>query len=141
MKKTIIEKDPGVHVNKSDDISGGGQGTTETVFHRHFEAFGNNDMTELMNDYTEHSEIWTPDGIITGLDAIAVFYANVFPLLPKGHTTFEMKKQVIKDDKVYIVYSVESEKVSIPFGTDSFVIKEGKIVWQSLASQIFLKSE
>jgi hypothetical protein len=31
--------------------------TAESVFQHHLEALGNNDLDELMKDYTEHSEL------------------------------------------------------------------------------------
>ncbi len=108
----------------------------ETVFHHHIEAVTNNDLEELIKDYTEESEIWTPDGTMVGLKAISSFFSYVFTLFPKGNTKFELKKLIANDDKVYIVWTAESPVINIPFATDSFEIKEGKILWQSTAFHI-----
>jgi hypothetical protein len=113
--------------------------TAESVFQHHLEALGKNDLNELLKDYTEHSEVWTPDGEIAGLDAISSFFSYAFTLFPKDNTTLEIKKLIAKDNKVYIVWAADSSIVTVPFATDCFEIKEGKILWQSTAFQMSQK--
>ncbi|GAA4470557.1 hypothetical protein GCM10023189_59350 [Nibrella saemangeumensis] len=105
----------------------------ERIFQHHLEALRNNDLGELMKDYTEQSEVWTPDGEIVGLDAIAAFFSYAFTLLPKGSTTLEIKKLTAKEDKVFIIWTADSPLVAVPFATDCFEIRRGMIVWQSTA--------
>ncbi len=111
----------------------------EKVFQHHLEALGKNDMDELMKDYAEESELWTPDGDIVGLKAISAFYSYAFTLFPKDKTELEIKKIIAKDNKVYIVWTADSTIVNVSFATDSFEIKEGKILWQSTAFQMVQK--
>lgn len=113
--------------------------TIETILHHHTEAFVNNDIGEIMKDYTEQSEIWTPNGAVVGLEAIASFYTYVFALLPKESTKLELKQKLIKDEKAYIAWSAESPVVHIPAGSESFEIKDGKIRWQSTSAHIIHK--
>src|SRR5277367_2020363 len=105
----------------------------EKVFQHHLEAIVNNDMEELMKDYTEQSELWTPDGAIVGLKAISSFFSYALTLFPKDKTKLELKKLIANDEKVYIVWSSVSPTATLPFITDSFDIKGGKILWQSTA--------
>lgn len=97
------------------------------------QAFRNNDLDEIMKDYSEESELWIPEGAIVGREAISTFYSKAFSLLPKDKTLFEMKQMIVKGGKAYIVWSASSPVVNIPTGTDSFEIKGGKIIWQSAA--------
>ena len=113
--------------------------TAQAVFEHHLHAFGNNDLTDLLSDYSAQSEVWTPEGKFTGLDEIAAFFSQAFTLLPKGSTSLELKKMIVDDEKVYITWSAESPVVSIPFATDSFLIKDGIIVWQTTAFQVAQK--
>ena len=115
------------------------QMTSETVFYHHLEALGKNDLGELINDYVEQSELWTPDGAIVGLEAISSFFSYAFTLFPKDKTKLEIKKMIAKDYKVYIVWTADSPVVNVSFATDSFVIKEGKILWHSTAFQMSQK--
>jgi SnoaL-like domain len=115
------------------------QMNSKNVFQHHLEALGKNDLDELMTDYTEQSELWTPDGDIVGLKAISSFFSYAFTLFPKDKTSLEIKKMIAKDDKVYIVWTADSPIVNVSFATDSFEIKEGKILWQSTAFQMVEK--
>ena len=108
----------------------------ENVFNRHLEALKKNDLDALLSDYTDESEIWTQDGAIIGLEAISAFFSYAFSIFPKDTTSFDIKKLIANDSKVYVVLSVNSPVVSIPFATDSFEIKNGKILWQSTAFQM-----
>ncbi len=61
------------------------QMTLENVLQHQLVALGNNDIEELMQDYCEHSELWTPDGAINGLQAIsAVFLMHLLYSPKKG---------------------------------------------------------
>ena len=111
----------------------------EKVLQHHLEALAKNDMDELMTDYVEQSELWTPDGAIVGLKAISSFFSYAFTLFPKGKTELEIKKKIANDDKVYIIWTADSPVVNVSFATDSFVIKEGRILWQSTAFQMTQK--
>ncbi len=115
------------------------QVSAQNVFQHHVEALGRNDLKDLMSDYTEQSDLWTPDGTIIGLHAISSFYSNIFPLFPKDKTQLEIKKMISNDDKVYIVWTADSPMVNVSFATDCFEIKEGKISWQTTAFQMAAK--
>jgi len=111
----------------------------EKVFQHHLKALGENDIEELMRDYTEQSELWTPDGDIVGLKAISSFFSYAFTLFPKDLTKFEIKRMIARDSKVYVVWTADSPLVNVSFATDSFDIREGKILWQSTAFQMAQK--
>jgi ketosteroid isomerase-like protein len=113
--------------------------TVEGVVRHHLEALGNNDLAELLKDYTEKSEIWTVNGPFVGIAAISGFFSATFTLLPVHSTTFEIKHMIVKGNKCYIVWIAENPLVSIPMGSDSFELKDGKIVWQSVVSYSILK--
>lgn len=114
--------------------------STSTTFDHHLAAFFNNDMEEVMKDYLPESELWTPDGNIKGLEALSSFFASAFSIFPKATTTFELKQRIENEDSLYIVWSAESNVASVPLDTDTFGIKDGKILWQSLAALIIPKS-
>ncbi len=113
--------------------------TAETTLQHHLEAFGNNDIDEIMKDYTEKSEIWTPEGAIVGLDAISAFMSYAFTLFPKNSTRLDLKQMIVKGNKAYIAWSADSAVITVPLGSDTFEIKEGKIVLQTAAIHIIPK--
>ncbi|GEO05152.1 hypothetical protein AAE02nite_28160 [Adhaeribacter aerolatus] len=113
--------------------------STDTILDHHLKAFRNNDLAELMKDYSAESEVWTPDGAVVGLEAIAAFYTYIFSLLPKEQFNLDIKQRIVKEHKAYLVWSTESPFINIPVGTDSFQISGDKIIWQSLAAHIIPK--
>jgi hypothetical protein len=47
-----------------------------------------------------------------------------------------VSKQIVEGEIAYIVWLGESEKIKIPFATDTFVVRDGKIVAQTFTPQI-----
>ena len=114
------------------------QTKTQEVLNHHLSAFMEADVDEVLKDFTEQSELLTPDGALKGLNAIRSFLEEVFKMVPKG-STLETKQMIVRDNLAYITWSGESPFVSIPLGTDSFIIENDKIVYQTLAAHIIPK--
>ena len=114
------------------------QTKTQEVLNHHLSAFMEADVDEVLKDFTEQSELLTPDGALKGLNAIRSFLEEVFKMVPKG-STLETKQMIVRDNLAYITWSGESSFVSIPLGTDSFIIENDKIVYQTLAAHIIPK--
>jgi hypothetical protein len=111
---------------------------TTKVLNHHLIAFGSNDLVEIMKDYTEESEVLTPEGPLKGLVAIRKFFADYFNKIPTG-SAFDMKQLTVKGNAAYIVWSSDSNVASIPLGTDSFFLQDEKIRLHTVAAQILLK--
>jgi hypothetical protein len=114
------------------------QTKTQEILNHHLSAFMEADVDEVLKDFTEESELLTPDGALKGLNAIRSFLEEVFKMVPKG-STLEPKQMIVRDNLAYITWSGESPFVSIPLGTDSFIIENDKIVYQTLAAHIIPK--
>ena len=114
------------------------QTKTEEILIHHVSAFMETDVDEIMKDFTETSEVLTPQGALKGLNVIRSFFEETFKIVPKG-STLEVKQQIIRDNIAYIVWSGESSFVSIPLGTDTFIMENDKIAFQILAAQIIPK--
>jgi hypothetical protein len=114
------------------------QTKTGEILNHHLSAFIETDVNEIMKDFTETSELLTPDGALTGLNAIRSFFEEIFIILPKG-TTLELKQQIIRDNIAYVVWSADSSFVSIPLGTDTFIIENNSIIYQIVAAHIIPK--
>lgn len=104
----------------------------ETVLNHHLIAFGDNNLDEIMKDYTESSVVLTPNGKIHGLDDIYKFFEDFFAVIPSG-SDFEMKQKTIVDHLAYIAWSSQSDKTKIPMGTDTFVFEGDKIKFHTVA--------
>lgn len=111
---------------------------TSDVLKHHLTAFGGNDLNEIMKDYTEESELLTPDGALKGLAAIRQFFKDYFVTIPTG-SSFDMKRLTVAGNAAYIVWSSDSPVANIPLGTDSFFLEGDKIRLHTVAAHILSK--
>jgi ketosteroid isomerase-like protein len=106
--------------------------TTKDVLTHHLTAFGNNDLTEILKDYTEESEVLTPHGQITGLSAIKIFFTDYFNVIPTG-SAFELKQLTVTQNVAYVAWTSESAITKILLGTDTFFLEGNKIRFHTVA--------
>ena len=106
--------------------------TTEEVLNHHLSAIGDADLEEILTDYTEESALILGKDVIRGIDSIRpLFKRFVTEVVPPG-SHFEISSKEIQGDVAYIVWNAESEKFKISLGTDTFIIREGKILIQTV---------
>jgi len=106
---------------------------TKEIFDRHWKAFGENDLEGIMADYAEESILITPDETRSGLAEIRSGFEGAFKMFPKDSTTFQIVKTVIKNDIAYVIWKAKTPKFELGFATDSFIIRNGKIIRQTYA--------
>jgi pimeloyl-ACP methyl ester carboxylesterase/ketosteroid isomerase-like protein len=106
--------------------------TVEQTLMHHLIAFGDNNLDEILKDYTEESVIMTPNGSIKGLTEIREFFKDFFAVIPTG-SSFSMKQKTIVGNVAYIFWASESSSTKIPVGTDTFVFDGDKIQYHTVA--------
>lgn len=112
------------------------QATQQTLKH-HLQSFATGDVDAIMSDYTDDSVLITPESTLRGLSQIRPLFEMLFSgVFPPGSTEFEMKTQTVEGEVAYILWSASSNFVNVPLGTDTFVIRGGKIVAQTFVAQI-----
>ena len=107
--------------------------STSKVLQHHWDAFKANDLEATMADYTEESVLITPDKTFKGLKEIRENFVFAFSLFPKDSSTLVLNKSIVKDDVGYIIWEANAPKLKLSFGTDTFIIQEGKIIRQTYA--------
>jgi ketosteroid isomerase-like protein len=104
--------------------------TADTLSH-HLQAILAVDVDAIMEDYTEQSVLVTQNGTIMGVAGIRMFFeqfiANSPPALLQSIT---LTYQEVVGDVAFIVWQAVP---FIPFATDTFVIRDGKIAVQTFA--------
>jgi predicted SnoaL-like aldol condensation-catalyzing enzyme len=85
-----------------------------------------------LEDYTEISVIFTPKGTVKGLNNIRRFFEEFFAVIPTG-SVFGMNQKLVEGNVAYIVWNSESNSAQIPVGTDTFVFKDDKIKYHTVA--------
>ncbi len=110
--------------------------SAEAVFRHHLEAFGTGDVDEILNDYTEDTVVIYDDRVARGLVEIREFFEHwLEALLPPG-CRFDLEHLQATEDLVFITWTAESEKLVFELGTDTFLIRDGKILRQTVAAKI-----
>ena len=107
---------------------------TSEVLDRHLKAFLENDMELMMADYSEDAVLILPDSTYTGKEQIRSSFANAFKMFPKEGTSLTIDKKTINKNTAYIIWHGKSPDWEVSFGTDTFVIEDGKIQLQTFAA-------
>ncbi len=105
---------------------------TEEVLNHHNVSIVNHDVPEIIKDYTEDSVLFTPTGTYRGIKALTGFYQGFLGLITKEFLdNFVMIRQVVEGEVAYIIWR---SPPSTLYATDTFVVKDGKILIQSYAA-------
>ncbi len=103
------------------------------VLMHHLDSFMHNDLPALMSDYSDESVFITQDATYTGLNEIKNFFTALLIHFPIEESRFELDKMVVKDELGFIIWHANTPTLVVPFGTDTFIIKDKKIVQQTFA--------
>ena len=105
--------------------------STQATLAHHLQAFAQG-VDSLMGDYVEASVVFTPQGPLRGLASIRAFFeeflANSPPELIQAVTLI---RQDVEGEVAYILWKADP---FIPLATDTFVIRDGKILVQTFAA-------
>ena len=104
--------------------------STEATLIHHLQSLKQG-VDAILSDYEHDSVLFTPDGPIRGLDGISAFFEgflNNSP--PELLDALTLVRQDIDGDVAYIIWKAEP---FIPYATDTFVIRSGKIRVQTFA--------
>jgi len=109
---------------------------TTTVLEHHLDAFAEQDLEEVMVDYTGDSVVVTNMGVFRGLDEIEGLFADLFDEFSQEGAAIEVDDTVVEDDFAYLLWHGETPDNVYEFCTDTFHILDGTIDYQSFAGQI-----
>jgi ketosteroid isomerase-like protein len=113
---------------------------TEAVLNNHLEALGAGDIDRIMKDYNEDSILILPEVTLKGLDAIRATFSEFFNgLFKPGTYEFTMDRVEIIGEVAYIVWHSVNQGVDVTLGTDTFLVRDSKIVVQTFAGKIEAK--
>ena len=105
--------------------------STQNTLARHLQAFSEG-IDALMRDYSDESVLFTPDGPLAGLGPIRAFFdgflSNSPPELLQAMT---LLRQDVSGEVAYIVWKAEP---FIAMATDTFLVRDGKILAQGFAA-------
>jgi ketosteroid isomerase-like protein len=99
-------------------------------------CFDEGDLEGILSDYAPSAVLFTADGPLRGVNAIRPLFQAMVAEFRKPGATFSMKQQLVEGDHAYILWSAETADNVYELGTDTFVVRDGKIVAQSFTGKI-----
>ena len=110
--------------------------TTKDVLERHLKCFGEGDLTGILSDYAPGAVFFTPNGPLKGPDAIRPLFEQLLAEFGKPGATFSMKLKSVEGDYAYILWTAQTADNVYELATDTFVVRDGKIVAQSFTGKV-----
>ena len=106
----------------------------EEVYDYHVQAFFSRDVNGLLEDYNNQSVIFTQQGVITGLEQMRGFFTQLLEMMsPESMANTKMLTKAIEGDVAFHTWDRGAE---YPFGAETFVVRGGKIVAQTLGMYV-----
>jgi SnoaL-like protein len=110
--------------------------STKDIIDRHLKAFDEGDLNGILSDYAPGAVMFTPDGLLRGPEAMRPLFQAMIAEFGKPGAVFTMKQQSVDGDYGYIVWTAETAENVYELATDTFVVRDGKIVAQSFTGKI-----
>ena len=110
--------------------------STREVYQHHARCFGRGDVPGTLSDYSEDAILILPDGIRRGHAELEPVFAGIFAEFAKPGLQFQTLTEIIEGDYAYVVWTAETPDNVYEMATDTFVIRDGKIVAQTFAAKI-----
>ena len=82
--------------------------STAEVLAHHFKCFADRDLDGLMADYAPDAKFFTPDGVLSGPEAIRSVFEKLFHEFGKPGATITSKKRLVEGEYVYSVFAAET---------------------------------
>jgi len=110
--------------------------STKDVLEHHTKALRGGDLNDVLADYASDAVLFTKDAALKGLDAIRPVFAAIISEFSKPGMTINRTQQLIEGDYAYIVWTAETADNIYEIATDTFVVRDGKIVAQSFTAKV-----
>ena len=110
--------------------------STKEVLDNHLKCFGEGDLKGILSDYAPGAVLFTSGGPLRGADAMKPLFQALIAEFGKPGAAFRMKHQSVEGDYAYILWTAETADNVYEVGTDTVVVRDGKIVAQSYTGKI-----
>ena len=105
---------------------------TEATFQHHVDTVLEGNIDGILEDYSEESVLYLPTGPVRGLKALREFFISFMENKPEGFPEkFEFVRRDFEGELGYVVWKCGT---SVLLGTDTFIIRDGKILVQTFAA-------
>ena len=110
--------------------------TTKKIVDHHLDAFFERDLDGILSDYASDAVLFTASGTLRGVGQIRPLFEALMAEFDKPGAEFHLETQSFAGDCAYIVWTAQTADNVYELGTDTFLVRDGKIAVQSFASRI-----
>jgi len=122
-------------MEKTNEILQADTSSKNIILH-HLSSFQDNNLESVVADYINESILITHDKTYSGPEEIKGFFQNLMQHFPKQKSNFQLDKLVVNEDLAFIVWHATTPSLNVSLGTDTFIIKNEKIIQQTFAGQM-----
>jgi ketosteroid isomerase-like protein len=114
--------------------------TTCEVVDQHLRSFYERDLDGVLADYASDAVLFVPGGLLRGAAAMKPFFQAFLAEFSKPGARFSMQEQHADGEYAYLLWNAETAENTYEAATDTFIVRDGKIVAQSFAAKISPKA-
>lgn len=114
--------------------------STADVLEHHLTAFGEQDISEYLADYSDDSVIVSNVGTSRGLHEIQALAEHIFPEFAQDGVEMTVDTQEAEGEIGYAVWHAETPDNVYEFGTDTLIVRNGVIDSQTFAVKVTPKN-
>lgn len=109
------------------------KGSTQDLVARHLAASAKGDVEAIVADYSDHAVSISPGGVTHGKEELRKLFTAIFGGPPGSHPPLVLQQQVYDGEIGYITWTQNAGTPQEVHGSDTFVVRKGKIVAQTVA--------
>ncbi len=113
--------------------------STLEIIHDHSVNLIGKNIEGVMADFAQDAVMISPQGVLKGHDALRANFEGTMKNLLTPDAKAEILLETAEGKVGYCIWKLESDRVSIPFATDTFVVENEKIVAQTFAATVVKK--
>ena len=110
--------------------------TTKDVIDNHIRCFHEGNIEGVLDDYLTDAILFTPAGPLKGRSEIRKLFQTLLAEFGKPGASDKVQMATFEGDYGYLIWSAETADNFYELATDTFVVRDGKIVAQSFAAKI-----
>lgn len=110
--------------------------TTRDIIDRHLNAFFAYDVPGVLSDYGKDIVFFTANGPLNGVDAVRPLFETLIAEFKQPGSSFNMQQYSVEGNHGYILWNAETPDNVYEMATDTFVVRDGRIVAQSFTASV-----
>ena len=108
---------------------------TQKVWDHHIQSWTSQDLDAILSDYDEAAFVIVNNKVFEGHNQIRSVFTQLFELFSHGNNVIH--PAIVKAQTIYITWRFTPDGLGSFVGTDSFVVTDGKIQAQNIASELY----